>query len=625
MSYVVELALTSLNELICLIFLTILQFMSKTKSYSGISIFFGLTFLSPITFAIAVYEMDVVQRVFFFSISLFLFLVFVARFKMENKIHLNKSLSFLFILFPVTFLTAFLNGSASLLFLKLSDLIIPLCILLQTVLLFSILGDDRFLKVVSYSVVIISTLFSVLGLLEVFQIRITQFPTVSAPGSTLGHRSFAAEYLLSSLPFFIILHTYIKKDKKIYLLIAAIVNVSFLLFTRNRSGIIILIAIVLFYIVFIFFKIEKKDRLKFLIPTLAVLLISFTISLIPVKVSDRPDLDSTAKTLFDAEFKSNVLRMKFWDASLQMIGDNPVSGIGMFKWSGHYPKYSGDYFTDETVTFIHNVHAHNDFLEIFSESGFLSALVFLLIYISVAYLLFKKLKNNHKYFPLLLTFLITFAYSLLAFPNYKFSSFFLAVVSAGCALIVSDEKGKNILSLKSIHLKWMLILMIIIGGITSIIRLQSEIKFGHSIFLKNTGQYTFMLQKLEEISEILYPLDASKQPVDYYRSIASFHLGNYPEALKYILKANELAPFNPIVMRNVAGLYEANRKIQDSINKYEQVRNYFPNYIDAQINLLSLYSETKQVGKAKELFDELIKKSPDNPRLVEYKTKYMTE
>ncbi|MGB5287019.1 MAG: hypothetical protein WBN42_00895, partial [Ignavibacteriaceae bacterium] len=152
--------------------------MVRKKSNNGLSILFGLTFLSPVIYSIIVYEMDVVQRMFFFSISILLFVVFLMKSKIDTSIPLNKFLSILMLVFPFSFLTAFFNNSASLLLLELSDIIVPLSILLQSALLLVILGEDKFLKVVSYSVVIVSTLFSIIGVLEVFQLNLIPLPSV---------------------------------------------------------------------------------------------------------------------------------------------------------------------------------------------------------------------------------------------------------------------------------------------------------------------------------------------------------------------------------------------------------------------------------------------------------------
>jgi O-antigen ligase len=599
--------------------------MGKKKSNGGLSILFGLTFLSPVTYSIVVYEMDVVQRMFFFSVSLLLFAVSIARYKSEEIIPVNKFLAILIIIFPFTFLTAFINGSDSLFILKLSDIIIPLTILLQSVLLFIILGEEKYFKMVSYSVVIVSTLFSAVGILEVFRIKIIPLPTFIPPGSTLGHRSFAAEYLLPSIPFFLIMNEYVKKDGKIFLFIASIISVSFLLFTRNRSGLIILLLVTSAYLVYIFFKKKKETKIKILTPVISVLVISFLISLIPVKESQRPDLESTAETLFSTEYKSNVLRMNFWDASLQMIKENPIAGIGLYKWSGYYPKYFGNYFTDENVTYVHNIHAHNDFLEIFAENGAIAFVVFLLIYFIIGFSLFKKIKHNEKYFYLFLTFLITSAYSLVAFPNHKFASYFLAAVVSGTAVVNLYQDGKNVLKVKFMFLKRILIILIIIGASISYIRLKSELSYSESIYFKDSKQYDQMKNKLENVSEILYPFDASKQPVDYYRGIANYYLRDYEEALNNTLNAKSLAPFNPIVLNNVAASYENLNETDSTISILKRMKSLFPNYIKPQLNLLTLYYENGRNAEAELLYSELSKKSPNNTYLLELKNRYHTK
>jgi len=341
-----------------------------------------------------------------------------------------------------------------------------------------------------------------------------------------------------------------------------------------------------------------------------------------VKGTERPSLETAAKTFFDVDYKSNVLRLNFWAASLQMIKENPITGIGLYKWSGYYPKYSGDYFNDENLTYVQNIHAHNDFLELFAESGILAVLVFLLICLSITYSLFRKIKHNEKYFPLLLTFLITFAYSMVAFPNYKFASYFLATIAAGTALIVPGGKVKKQFGLKFTYLKWMLIAIIIIGGITSYIRLRSELSYGEAIFLKERRQYLLMLQKLENVSPILYPLDASKQPVDYYRGIANYYLRNYSGALNDVLRAGEIAPFNPIVLNNIAAAYEAVGNLDSAVLSFERIKILFPNYFKPQSNLLRLYYETGKKDKAKLLFNELIIKYPKNVSLQEIIDRY---
>jgi len=271
---------------------------------------------------------------------------------------------------------------------------------------------------------------------------------------------------------------------------------------------------------------------------------------------------------------------------------------------------------------VHNIHAHNDFLELFAESGLIAPIIFLLIYFSILITLFKKSKHDEKYFALMLTVLITFLLSFVSFPNYKFASFFHAAVGCSVALVSSKEQEIKSFGFKAAHFKLLLIIVLILGGIISYVKLKSELNYGQAIFLKDRRQYMLMLQKLDDVSEIFYPLDASKQPVDYYRGIANSYLGRHSEALKNNLSGLELAPFNPILMQNAAASYKETGNFKSSIEKFERVKKFFPNYLGPQFKLLRLYLDMKQTEKAEMLYTELSVKSPGNPALNEFRNHF---
>lgn len=596
--------------------------MVTRKTNTGLTLLFGLEFLSPITYSIMAYEMDVVQRMVYFSLSILLFFAFILKLNLDREVYLNKLLTLLIIFFPLCFLTAFLNDSASLLTLKYSDLLIPFVIILQSTIVFLVLGEDRFFKVVSYSVVIFSTLFSIVGMLEVFQVKLIELPTVMPPGSMLGHRGFASEYLLSALPFFLIAHQYVERKNRKFLLIAAVFCVSFLLFTRSRAGVLILLVITISYFIYTFFKTDKKKFFNKIKPVLIVLAASLLFSFIPSKVGERPDLKSTAETFFDTEFKSNKLRLNFWDASFKMIQEKPLVGFGLYKWSGYYPGYNGEYFDDKTLLLVHNVHAHNDFLEIFAESGVIAVVIFFLIYFFLLIQLYQKSKHNEKYFALMLTVLTAFLFSFVSFPNYKFASIFHIGVVSGVALVSSGEKIKNIFCFKFAHLKLLLFITLIFGIVISFIKIKSEIRYGEAIFLKDRRQYLLMNQKLDQVSEIFYPFDTSRQPLDYYRGIANSYLGRHSDALRNNLHGLTLAPFNPILMNNAAASYQELGKSKESIKMFETIKKNFPNYLGAQFRLLEIYLSEGQTEQAEKLYNELRKKSPGNPSLERFKNHF---
>ena len=592
---------------------------SKQPQYSGLKFLFGLIVFSPVVYTTALMDIQLAQKMFFFCFAVILFLSQILKYESDKSILFYKPLFLLVLLFPLTFFTSFINGSESLLILQLTNLATPLSIILLTIFIFMILGEERFFKTVSFSVVVVATLFSIIGLLEVYGQKIIVLPTIIGPGSTLGHRSFAAEFLLPSLPFVLILKNYVQRKNQYILIIVSFIQISFLLFTRNRSSMIILLAIVLLFFLFVLLKKGRKEKLKIILPVAAVVLVSFLFALQDVKGVQRPEMESTVQTFFDTNYKSNKLRLKYWDASLQMIESNPLAGIGIMKWSGYFPKYSGDYFNDDNIFYVQSIHSHNDFLELASENGVASSIVFLLIIFFVCYSLFKKIKLNENYFLLLLSFFVTLAFSLVAFPFQKFSSYFLASIAIGISLVNDKRVMRSYIDIKVKYLKIVTLAVIIISIFVAFIRINSEVKLKEAIAYKENKIYFQMLQKLEDVSQVFYPFDPSKQPVDYYRGLANYRLHRLNEALNKNLSAKELAPFNPIVLRNVIGVHQASGDIEKAEQMYEQYENMFPNCIDPQINLLIIYTKRGEKEKAVKLFSELEKKAPDNPRFLEFK------
>lgn len=592
--------------------------MTKNQSKNGIKKLFGLLFFSPVIYSIALMDIGLAQAMFFYCSAFILFFVVIIRDQNLSDIPLNKVTGILFLIFPLTFITSFFNDSAFLLFLYLSDILIPFSIMLISLAMFLILGKEEFFKTVSFSIVIVTTLFSIIGLFEVYGVKIIPLPTIIGPGSTLGHRSFAAEFLLPALPFYVVIKDYIPKKYLPVLIFISIINITFLLFTRSRSAMILLAVAALIYFIFIIFTRPKGDGLKEILPAAAIIIFSFVISLQPTKSSERPEFEKTVESVFDTDYKSNVLRLRFWEASVEMISKNPITGIGLMRWSGSYPEYSGDYFNDENILYVQNIHSHNDFLEMAAESGLASAIFLILIIVIICLPLIKKIKTDPRYFYFLISFLLTIGFAFVSFPLHKFSSYFIAAIVAGTIIGANANSRGGTIRIKKNHFKIFLFCILIIGTVVSYIRLKSEIRFQEAIGAKNARQYLIMLEKLEEVSKIFYPYDPSMQPVDYYRALGNYYLHNLPQALKLNLSAKELSPFNPLILRNLAGAYQVNGDIAEAENIYEYMKQQFPNYIAPQVNLLYVYLGKKEIIKMEMLLSELVKKAPDNPRLIQF-------
>lgn len=595
--------------------------MKKNNTKNNYTWLIGLIFLAPIIFSTRLLEMDNLQKLALFIFSVPGFIFFVRNQDEQNKISVNLYLLIFLVAFPFTFLTAFINGSSDILTLQLTYLVSPLFILVFTLFVINKMGEEKFLKIAAFSIVIVSTFFSFIGLLQVMNIEIIPLPQIIIPGSTIGHRGFAAEYLLPAIPFLLILKKHIKKDYYPLLFFAGVINLSFLFFTRSRSALGISVFILITLIAFILLKKNYEDKTKTIIPITAVFIIAFLLSLIPPIKGERSDFGSNITSIVDTENRSNKMRMNFWNASFEMIKVNPITGVGLQKWSGTYPKYYGNKFVDSQIYFVHAIHSHNDFLELFAEDGIAAPIVYSLILLIIIFHLYKKSFINDSYFFVLLSAISTIGFSFIAFPLSKFSSYFFLAFAAGLSLNSLDKNGRAI-QIPLLFLKYFLIILFVIGIITSYLRLSSELSYIKAIEYKNGGDYNNMLKELENVNSVLYPFDPSKQPIEFYRATALYRLGKLDDALIHSIKSEKVAPNNPLVLHNTAAIYQTAKKYDKAIIYYERIQKVFPNYIDPQINLLLIYSETASFEKGKQLFEELIKKDSLNPRLAAFQSKY---
>jgi hypothetical protein len=201
--------------------------MKKNKPQNNFDWLFGLIFLTPVIFSTRLLEMDNLQKLAFFILAIPVFIYLSKNKDDQEIISVNRTLLIFLLLFPFTLLTSFINDSSEMLLLQLTYLLSSVFVITFTLFALNMIGEDKFFKIISFSVVIVSTLFSFIGLLQVLNVELIPLPQIIIPGSTIGHRGFAAEFLLPSIPFLFVLKKYVNKDYYPLLFFAGIINSIF--------------------------------------------------------------------------------------------------------------------------------------------------------------------------------------------------------------------------------------------------------------------------------------------------------------------------------------------------------------------------------------------------------------
>ena len=491
-------------------------------------------------------------------------------------------------------------------------------IVFGSVLIFCGLKDPREISTKIYYMFTYSgLLFSLIG---IFNYLLNPATRIS---SLLGDRVFDAEFVVSTISFFLIATILIKSHNgkiRNLLFLTNLFPLIYIIILRTRAGWlasgIIIIMIVLFSL--IYFKYINIKFLLLRIGTLIIVSICLAI-LIPVdKKYERADLSKTLGSIFETNYYSNKVRVEYWKVSLKMFSENPITGIGSGKWAGTYPIYSGNFYTDENVDMNSAINPHNDYIEVLTEYGIFGFIIFAGFIFTGLYFLFKKSKRDINYLPFSLSAL---SVCIMMFFSFTKDNFCVMIVFGVCMgigyssyfeLVIKKFEflNRNKFSLK----KGFLIIGILIFTIGIWFKIMTEInekEYLEAMNLKAQSKYEEMLTKLDGVSDFYYPVDMSKMPVDYYRGVGYFELKQYEKAFEKFQSARERMKYYPTIMNNEASALYMTGNYGEAEKRYNEIRDIFPNYIEPRINLLAFYTNQKRYNEAMELISEIESKTYD--------------
>ena len=464
-------------------------------------------------------------------------------------------------------------------------------------------------------IVIAGLIVSIIGLLQLFGLNILNLIPSTRPGSTLGIRNFASEYLIGVIPFaFISLIICKSKRAKIIFLFVIICVLSYLFLLRSRAAYVtLLISLIFFVTLLIIFY--KKNNLKInLKKDLSLITLALIISLLigffqPTNIDkERENFRTTITSVFDTDYAPNIARIKYYETSFEMFKENPMLGIGTGAWFGLYPKYNGEDYTDEDIFFTANLNPHNDFLEILTENGIIGLLIFLTLIIFSFIKLIKHCIKNIYFIALTASFISIIIISLFSFPKDNTSVmilFFLAIGLANSTYTFHNAGNKGQLKINFKLLSLVLSLIILVTVPYNLLRYKYEKNYLSAMFDKAEGRYSNMNEKLENIANEIYPTEPNKMPLSYYKGVGFFQEEKYEMALENFQDALDITPYVPQILSNTATSFYMLNDVENAESVLLDLKQTFPNYIEPQVNLLAIYTNTGKDSLATSLINEL--------------------
>ncbi len=231
-----------------------------------------------------------------------------------------------------------------------------------------------------------------------FWLDLRLFPQMPPPGSTFLNRNFYAEFVVCTLPFSVLLAAQAQGRAQMSLRVfSTSFNVLALLMTGTRSALLALLVLVPVLLLMLW---RYRDRLAFphwgrasqWLAGAIMLVTALGLGSLPTRNAHLAN-DGIGQTALERAFirgsslgaaseysaGSSSIRLQIWQATLRLISDRPLSGVGAGAWEVAIPLYQAAGTQLET-----DYYAHNEYLQLLAEYGVAGWLFALLL---AAYLL----------------------------------------------------------------------------------------------------------------------------------------------------------------------------------------------------------------------------------------------
>ena len=545
--------------------------------------------------------------------------LFILGFILYSRIYLNKqklNFSFLKLFLPLIFLAFILFVLLSFLqstvisesLYVFSKLVTELLFYLITALLLinkKLNLNNLFKSIIIFSIIVVT--------IAIYQMIIAIFSdqafslNIQSINSTITNKNLLSSLLFLTIPFSINFLNFNKLWKVISTILFLII--LFMLWLIQTKAVVA--AFLVFFLLMLCFilKYRKNNTKKLLTRTIIISFFSIIIFASILTIQN--------KQSFSHLFNKNSAYSRFliWENSKQMIEENTLFGVGAGNWKIEFPKYGLDKHSVKVKNGLTVYQRpHNDFIWVFSEIGIMGILLYLLIFFAVLYYLFRIIKESKEWvekWKFATFFAGILGYMLIAsvdFPieRVEHQILLLLIFSIVTAKYYSNNEIKNgsKILVRLPYLLLIIILTVLLSFIVSLNRYKGEYHTHKLYTAHHNSDWKKMIREANNAVNLFYKLDPMSIPIEWYKGVALFSLGNINDAKASFEKAYDLNPYNIHVLNNLAACFEIIGDHKKAEELYLNTLSISSEFEEAILNLSAVYFNTKEYDKAFNMIDK---------------------
>lgn len=494
------------------------------------------------------------KTVFFQTLIFSLFLLFILHLISLKKWQIRFPLRYPILIFCVYALLSLLISHYK--YASFPGFLRIISFFLLYVLIVNLVTDFKRVSYLVKTVIISTALVSLIGLLQVLGISFTAwipaFP--SRITSTFGNPNFLGSFLAITLPLTVVFFLTSANRKKLVYLAIFVTGFVALLLTRSRGAIAAsIMSFLLLSGIIVFGRsrdfIEKRKSFALLGLLVVTVLVAFILL--------DSGSESLAKRFLEAAPGEGSLfyRLKIWESTLNLIRHNFFFGTGLGTFQIYFPQYTFPDFY-KLVPIGNLLHAENEYLEIWSESGLIGLGLFLWIISGVFYLalkfIYSKAELKQRIIATgLLTGISAGLVQGMVCVSLRWTGpdfFFWLSISLLIALVLYSEKSgrdeSNSMSLKMLPGGLKVILYVMITIFTALFGIWQMKGYSANIYLARAQAYISTQNKIKAITEFKQAYNKNPYCLEaiFLLGCLNLELQRYSESENWFAKLQNLAP-----------------------------------------------------------------------------------